>query len=57
MAAGLSGLSLGMGAGSTPTATQAAAPPAVPTHTVATFARTAAPTPRVPPEAATIPKA
>ncbi|MBK8293915.1 MAG: hypothetical protein IPK93_03735 [Solirubrobacterales bacterium] len=42
------------GDGITPVATQAAAPPAVPTQTVAIFASAAAPAPRVPPLAATL---
>ena len=41
------------GAGTTPAVTQAAAPPAVPAQSAATFASAAIPAPRPPPEAAT----
>ena len=45
--------SMPSGAGTTPVATQAAAPPAVPTQIAATLARAATPAPRAPPDAAT----
>ena len=41
------------GAGTTPAATQATAPPAVPAQIASTFASAAIPAPRVPPAAAT----